>query len=424
MSSPRCSSSRRLQATRAPAHAAPCLRALTFIAFIAHRDDAQIGQLQQQVADLSEKLEDAAREKTEELKTVEGEKTELKRQVDELKTTGAAQAETHAQELRKVKSAEAGKAAIKAVQSGLVPELRKQVDSLEGRLKIAATAKATATTAKETAMAAKETAERELAAAEKKLGEANAKLQENAAYEQASFCAVLCAGRLTFARRRDPRPIKLSQEHEYLRDEAIDQLSETLCKVARKAGNKFWTRAPSDGAHGIDSVLAAAPSPGTTYFTTLPIVYGRLDCDEDGSDVAIAKGETFQVHPAMGKDTAEWLLCSRGLIAFREEKRALWNRLLWIPTENVTPFAPDEPVAEAEKAELKALKAEVEELRKEPAKLRADLEKLQRAKDHERRGSRSLRKAVWRFSSAALSCPCEVCNIEVRPFLTPPYLPS
>ena len=41
-----------------------------------------------------------------------------------------------------------------------------------------------------------------------------------------------------------------------------------------------------------------------------------------------------------------------------------------------------------------------------------------------RRGSRSLRKAVWRFSSAALSCPCEVCNIEVRPFLTPPYLPS
>ena len=136
MSSPRCSSSRRLQATRAPAHAAPCLRALTFIAFIAHRDDAQIGQLQQQVADLSEKLEDAAREKTEELKTVEGEKTELKRQVDELKTTGAAQAETHAQELRKVKSAEAGKAAIKAVQSGLVPELRKQVDSLEGRLKI------------------------------------------------------------------------------------------------------------------------------------------------------------------------------------------------------------------------------------------------------------------------------------------------
>ena len=59
--------------------------------------------------------------------------------------------------------------------------------------------------------------------------------------------------------------------------------------------------------------------------------------------------------------------------------------------------------------ELKALKAEVEELRKEPAKLRADLEKLQRAKDHERRGSRSLRKVVWRFSSSALSCPCEVC---------------
>ena len=153
-------------------------------------------------------------------------------------------------------------------------------------------------------------------------------------------------------------------------------------------------------------------------------MYGRLDCDEDGSDAAIAKGETFQVHPATGKDTAEWLLCSRGLAVQGENKRTVWNRLLWIPTENVTPFAPDEAVAEAEKAELKALKAEVEELRKEPAKLRADLEKLQRAKDHERRGSRSLRKAVWRFSSAALSCPCEVCNIEVRPFLTPPYLPS
>ena len=84
MRRPRCSSSRRLQATRAPAHAAPCLRALTFIA---HRDDPQIGQLQQRVADLSEKLEAAAREKTQELKTVEDEKTELKRKLE--KATGA-----------------------------------------------------------------------------------------------------------------------------------------------------------------------------------------------------------------------------------------------------------------------------------------------------------------------------------------------
>ena len=85
----------------------------------------------------------------------------------------------------------------------------------------------------------------------------------------------------------------------------------------------------------------------------------------------------------------------------------------------MTPFAPDEPVAEAEKAELKALKAEVEELRKEPAKLRAENEKLRKVKDHERRGSRSLRKAVWRFSSSALCTPCEVCNIEVRPLPYP-----